>query len=96
LIASSNSTCDAVHPNDWTDSIRYRRIITALNKMEAVNATSSGFSSVLAGTKYANVALPPQVEYVIEAVSNAGVWTWVITFIALCVAYDQSMFSATR
>lgn len=59
--------------------------------MEVVNATSSGFSSVLAGTKYANVALPPQVEYVIEAVSNAGVWTWVFTFIALCVAYDQSM-----
>ncbi|KAH7178431.1 cytochrome P450 [Fusarium sp. MPI-SDFR-AT-0072] len=57
--------------------------------MEAVNATSSGFSSVLAGTKYANVALPPQVEYVIEAVSNAGVWTWVFTFIALCVVYDQ-------
>lgn len=59
--------------------------------MEAVNSTASGFSSVLAGTKYANVNLPPQIDYVIEAVSNAGVWTWVITFIALCVAYDQSM-----
>jgi C-22 sterol desaturase len=58
--------------------------------MEAVNSTSGGFSSVLAGTKYANVALPPQVDYVIEAVSNAGVWTWVFTLIALCVAYDQS------
>ncbi|KAF4958845.1 hypothetical protein FSARC_10921 [Fusarium sarcochroum] len=58
--------------------------------MEAVNATSGGFtSSVLAGTKYANVALPPQIDYVIEAVSNAGVWTWVFTFVALCVAYDQ-------
>lgn len=61
--------------------------------MEAVNSTTSGFSSVLAGTKYANVNIPPQIDYVIEAVSNAGVWTWVFTLVALCIAYDQSMLS---
>lgn len=62
--------------------------------MEAVNATgaSSVFTSVLANSKYVNANIPPQLDYVIETISAAGPWTWLFTIIALCVAYDQSMF----
>lgn len=60
--------------------------------MSAVNSTG-GFTSVLANSKYANVGIPPQLDFVIDAVSNAGIWTWIATIVALCVAYDQSSFS---
>ncbi|KAM5370561.1 hypothetical protein ACJZ2D_008494 [Fusarium nematophilum] len=57
--------------------------------MDAVNATAEGFTSVLAGSKYANVGIPPQLDYVVETISNAGVWTWLFTLLAVCVVYDQ-------
>ncbi|KAG7147474.1 Cytochrome 61 like protein [Verticillium longisporum] len=47
------------------------------------------FTSVLANAKFASVSIPPQVDSVIEAVSNASVWTIVFTVLALLVAYDQ-------
>ncbi|KAI8655769.1 Hypothetical protein NCS54_01269600 [Fusarium falciforme] len=56
--------------------------------MAAVNSTG-GFTSVLANSKYANVGIPPQLDFVIDAVSNAGIWTWIATIVAICVVYDQ-------
>lgn len=60
--------------------------------MAAVNSTG-GFTSVLANSKYANVGIPPQLDFVIDAVSNAGIWTWIATIVAICVVYDQSASS---
>jgi C-22 sterol desaturase len=53
----------------------------------SVNATS--FTSPLAQAGFASGSLPPQVEYVLETVANASVWTWVFTLLAMAVAYDQ-------
>ena len=57
------------------------------------NATraSSVLTSVLANSKYVGANVPPQVDYVIETIANAGAWTWFFTILAVCVAYDQSM-----
>ena len=52
------------------------------------NATS--FTSPLANAKYGSVNVPPQVEYIIDAVSNASGWTILFTLLAVAVAYDQS------
>ncbi|KAK7423757.1 RNA polymerase C-22 sterol desaturase [Neonectria magnoliae] len=57
--------------------------------MDAVNSTASGFTSVLANAKYPSVNIPPQLDYVVDAISNAGAWTITFTLIALCVVYDQ-------
>ncbi|KAJ3518101.1 hypothetical protein NM208_g14611 [Fusarium decemcellulare] len=57
--------------------------------MDAVNATAGGFTSVLANSKYANVGIPPQLDFVVDTISNAGLWTWFFTFLAVCVVYDQ-------
>ncbi|OIW32146.1 cytochrome P450 61 [Coniochaeta ligniaria NRRL 30616] len=51
------------------------------------NATS--FTSPLASVKYAAVNVPWQVDYVVDAVSNASTWQIVLTILALLVAYDQ-------
>jgi C-22 sterol desaturase len=53
------------------------------------NATS--FTSPLATVRYGAVNLPSQLDYVVDAVSNAGCWQIVLTVLALLVAYDQCM-----
>lgn len=60
--------------------------------MDAINYTASGFTSALANAKYPNVNIPPQLDYVVDAISNAGVWTLAFTFIAMCIVYDQRAF----
>ncbi|KAK3192538.1 RNA polymerase C-22 sterol desaturase [Lecanicillium sp. MT-2017a] len=57
--------------------------------MDAANSTASGFTSVLASTKFAAAGLPPQIDYVIDTIASASMWTVVLTVLALCVAYDQ-------
>lgn len=52
------------------------------------NATT--FTSVLANAKLGNVNVPPQIDYMIETVTNASAWTILFTLLALAVAYDQS------
>jgi sterol 22-desaturase len=58
--------------------------------MEVNNTVSSGFTSIIANTKYANVNIPPQIDYVVDAISNAGIWTLLLTAFLMCVVYDQS------
>ncbi|KAI1083627.1 cytochrome P450 61 [Whalleya microplaca] len=53
----------------------------------ASNATS--FTSPLADAKVLAGNLPPQVDYMVDAITNAGIVTWLITILALAVAYDQ-------
>lgn len=56
------------------------------------NATAA-FTSPLASYVPSNVALPPQLEYVlgnvIETVSNAGFWTILGTVVLMLAIYDQ-------
>ncbi|KAL2754584.1 hypothetical protein ACRALDRAFT_1063380 [Sodiomyces alcalophilus JCM 7366] len=55
--------------------------------MEAsANAT---VTSIWAGTKLGNVNMPPQIDTLIEAVTNASSWTITFTILAILVAYDQ-------
>ena len=55
------------------------------------NATT--FTSPLATIKYGAVNVPWQVDYVVDAVSNASGWQIVLAILALLVAYDQCMLS---
>lgn len=58
--------------------------------MDAANAT---FTSVLAHAKLGNVNIPPQIDYVIDAVANASIWTILLTLLLLAVAYDQCAYT---
>ena len=53
------------------------------------NATS--FASPPASIRDSNLPIPPQIEYVVDAISNASLWTIAFTILAVLVAYDQSM-----
>lgn len=53
----------------------------------ASNATT--FASVLANSKYGSVTVPPQLDYVIDTVSNMSVWAALATLFAVLVVYDQ-------
>ncbi len=53
----------------------------------AANATTSPLATIKLGA--VNVA--PQIEYVVEYVSNASAWTILATLLALAVVYDQCM-----
>ncbi|KEZ40985.1 Cytochrome P450 61 [Scedosporium apiospermum] len=54
--------------------------------------SNSNFTSVLASAKYGGVPVPPQVDYVVDAVVNSGPWTILFTVLAILVAYDQIMY----
>lgn len=53
------------------------------------NATS--FASPLASVRDGNLLIPPQIEYIVDAIGNASLWTVAFTILAVLVAYDQSM-----
>ena len=53
----------------------------------ATNATA--FTSPLASLKYGTVNVPPQVEYVVDAIAQASAWQIFFTIFGLLVAYDQ-------
>jgi C-22 sterol desaturase len=50
-----------------------------------------GLASPLASAHNGNLPVPPQVEYVLDAISNASFWTIAFTILAVAVAYDQGM-----
>lgn len=50
----------------------------------------SGFTSVMANAKFASANIPPQLDFVVETITNAGFWTLLFTLFATCVVYDQS------
>lgn len=64
--------------------------------MAAVNSTASGFTSVLASAGYGNVNIPPQLDQVVDIISNVGPFTVILTLFLMCVVYDQSMFPASN
>ncbi|KAB8072127.1 cytochrome P450 61 [Aspergillus leporis] len=51
-----------------------------------------GLASPLASAHNGNLPVPPQVEYVLDAISNASFWTIAFTILAVAVAYDQVMY----
>lgn len=54
------------------------------------NTSSSAFPSMLAGSKYGNINVPPQLDMILDAVTTASPWTIILTILAMCVVYDQS------
>jgi C-22 sterol desaturase len=54
----------------------------------AANATSSPLASI----KYGAASVPPQLEYVVDYVSNASAWSIIATILAVLVMYDQCTF----
>ncbi|CEJ80314.1 Putative C-22 sterol desaturase [[Torrubiella] hemipterigena] len=60
-------------------------------------ASNTTFTSMLAGSKFASAAgLPPQVDYVIDAVTSVGPWTLLLTVFAMCVVYDQVSYIMSK
>lgn len=55
-------------------------------------ATNASFTSPLANAVPSAGAFAPQIESVVDAVMNASLLTWVVSLIALAVAYDQSKY----
>jgi hypothetical protein len=57
-----------------------------------MDANSTSFTSPLAIPQISNVNIPLHLEYVVDAISNASLWTVLWTVLAVAVVYDQSMF----
>lgn len=57
-----------------------------------MDTNSTSFTSPLASPQNGNVNIPLQLEYVVDAISHASLWTVLWTAVAIAVAYDQSMF----
>lgn len=57
-----------------------------------MDANSTSFTSPLANPQNGNVNIPLQLEYVVDAISHASLWTVLWTVLAVAVVYDQSMF----
>jgi C-22 sterol desaturase len=55
----------------------------------AANATTSPLATI----KFGAASVAPQLEYVIDYVSNASTWTILATILATLVVYDQCMFA---
>lgn len=76
---------DSEHPIASLSTFSLSRLLYAMS----VNATS--FSSPLANAKYAASGIPAQLEPVMEAISQMGIWTVALTILAVAVVYDQCM-----
>lgn len=55
-----------------------------------MDANTTSFTSPLANAQYGSINVPPQIEYVVDAVSHASLWTVFWTLLAIAVVYDQS------
>lgn len=55
------------------------------------NASSSAFTSVLASTRSSSGNFSPHIDLVLETLSATSPWTMLLTILAMCVVYDQSM-----
>lgn len=56
-------------------------------------ASNASFTSPLANAIPSAGSFAPQLETLVDAVTNAGIFTWIVTIIALAVAYDQSKWT---
>ncbi|KAK7734958.1 RNA polymerase C-22 sterol desaturase [Cytospora paraplurivora] len=54
-----------------------------------MDANATSFTSPLANAQYGSINVPPQIEYVVDAISKASLWTVLWTLLAIAVAYDQ-------
>ncbi|KAJ9131583.1 Protein YIP [Pleurostoma richardsiae] len=54
-----------------------------------MDMNSTSFPSPAANARFGSVAVPPQLEYVVDAVAQASIWTILATILAVLVAYDQ-------
>lgn len=56
-----------------------------------MHPNTTSFTSPLASVNYGSINVPPQVEYVVDALSHVTFWTVFWTVLALAVVYDQRM-----
>ncbi|ROW02277.1 hypothetical protein VSDG_02578 [Cytospora chrysosperma] len=54
-----------------------------------MDANATSFTSPLANAQHGSINVPPQLEYVVDAVSHASIWTVLWTLLAIAVVYDQ-------
>ncbi|KAH8889779.1 cytochrome P450 [Thozetella sp. PMI_491] len=54
------------------------------------------FTSPLASLKYGPVSLPPQIEFVVDAIANTSIWAVLVTVLAVLVAYDQVSYIVNK
>lgn len=57
-----------------------------------MEAGVTSFASPLASVRDSRLPIPPQIDYVVDAISNAGLWTIAFTILAVLIAYDQIMY----
>lgn len=55
-----------------------------------MDTNSTSFASPLANPQNGNLNIPVQLEYVVDAISHASIWTVLWTVLAIAVVYDQS------
>ncbi|CAH0059653.1 unnamed protein product, partial [Clonostachys solani] len=60
------------------------------------NTSSSAFTSVLAQTKMAGMAISPNMEFLFGTLTAPNIWTVLFTVIAMCVIYDQVSYIANK
>lgn len=58
----------------------------------AMDSNITGFASPLASVNYGSINVPPQIEYVVDALSRISFWTVFWTILAIAVVYDQRKF----
>lgn len=56
-----------------------------------METNTTSFASPLASLPDTKLPTPSQIEYVIDAISNASLWAIPLTVLAVLVAYDQGM-----
>lgn len=80
--------------NLQSEQAQLLRIASPCSKLgvPGMDANSTTFTSPLASPQNGNINIPLQLEYVVDAISHASLWTVLWTALALAVAYDQSMF----
>lgn len=55
-----------------------------------MEATATKFAWPLPAIWSSDVPVAPYIEYVVDAISNAGLWTIAFTILSALIAYDQS------
>ncbi|KLU81422.1 cytochrome P450 61 [Magnaporthiopsis poae ATCC 64411] len=63
-----------------------------------VNGTAfaTALASPLASLKPVSAAVPPQLEPVLEVISQAGVWSIVVTLLLIAIVYDQWSYQSNK
>lgn len=65
--------------------------VRANARVAAMDVNNTAFTSPLANANFGG-SVPPQVEYLLDALKGITFWTGLWTLLALAVVYDQCTF----